>query len=365
MKVLTYENNSQLSIKPLGAGDLIDRAVRFYRNNLWTFVWIAAPPIVIGTIISVLWTIIGRKLFFSGANLPPDGIFSYALFNWFGGMCIWLIESVATLTVMGGASRNFVRHLLFGEPITFRETYRNVRKRLFGLIAASLILSVVLGFIGIAIFYFGFIIGFIAVIATIAAFSFSPFITFIVSLLLGLAIAFGTGWLIFLVASRFAYVPQVMLVEGLGIFSAIGRSISLASGNIKRFAALFIFTTVATYSALSLFYIPLGWYAYLNGVEILTFGARSVPAWYEIAGQFIWQASFILLMPVWMIGLCLLYVDERVRHEGYDIELMAARRLGEIPSVPDRFINPLQPALAQQNPQVKTKKSEMTTLGLN
>jgi len=29
----------------------------------------------------------------------------------------------------------------------------------------------------------------------------------------------------------------------------------------------------------------------------------------------------------------LLYVDERVRHEGYDIELMAARQLGELPNI--------------------------------
>ena len=359
-------SNPQLSLVPLGAGDLIDRAVRFYRNNFWTFVLIAAPPIVIGTIISVVWTIIGRKLFYGGANISTDVVVFYALFNWLGGMIIWLIESIATLTVMGGASRNFVRHLLFGEPITFRETYRNIRERLGGLIAASAVMSVLLGFTGIILFYFGFIIGIIGVMASIAAFSFSPFITFIVSFILGLAVAFGTGWLIFLIASRFAYVPQVMLVEGLGVFAAIGRSISLASGNVKRFAALFIFSTVATYSALSLFYIPLGWYAYLNGVEIFTFGTQSVPAWYEIAGQFIWQASFILLIPVWMIGLCLLYVDERVRHEGYDIELMAAQRLGEIPAVPNKFINPLQPALAQQNlPNQTSKKSKMTTLGLN
>ncbi|CAN5415711.1 hypothetical protein BH20ACI1_BH20ACI1_24410 [soil metagenome] len=359
-------SNFQLSITPLGAGDLIDRAVRFYRNNFWTFVWIAAPPIVVGTIISVVWTMLGRKLFFGGAALSPDVMVFYTLFNWFGGMVIWLVESIAVLTVMGGASRNFVRHLLFNEPITFRETYKNVRKRLGGLIAASTILSILLGFIGIMIFYFGFIIAFIGIMAAVSAFSFSPFIAFIVSFLIGLAVTFGTGWLIFLIASRFAYVPQVMLVEGLGVFAAIGRSTSLASGNVKRFAALFIFTTVATYSALSLFYIPLGWYAYLNGVEIFTFGTQTVPAWYEIAGQFIWQASFILLIPVWMIGLCLLYVDERVRHEGYDIELMAARRLGEIPSVPNQFINPLQPALAQQTlPNRVPKKSEMTTLGLN
>jgi hypothetical protein len=85
-----------------------------------------------------------------------------------------------------------------------------------------------------------------------------------------------------LVAARFAYVPQVMLVENQGVSAAISRSASLASGNVKRLAALFIFSTVSTYSALALFYIPLGWYAYLNGVEILTFDPDTIPAWYEI-----------------------------------------------------------------------------------
>jgi len=69
-----------------------------------------------------------------------------------------------------------------------------------------------------------------------------------------------------------------------------------------------------------------------------------------------------------MIGLCLLYVDERVRHEGYDIELMAAQRLGEIPAVPGSFSNPLQPALASQTAPVqasgKKRNSPFTTLGL-
>ena len=51
-----------------------------------------------------------------------------------------------------------------------------------------------------------------------------------------------------------------------------------------------------------------------------------------------------------MIGLCLLYVDERVRHEGYDIELLAAANMGEIPDVPSSYVNPLQPALGSIKP---------------
>ncbi|MCA1623966.1 MAG: hypothetical protein LC768_17475, partial [Acidobacteria bacterium] len=326
---------------------------------------IASPPIIVGTIISVGWTMLRHELFSVGSPNDPTEMVFYYIFTWFGGIVIWLTETIATLTVMGGASRNFVRHLLFGEPITFRETYQNVRERLGGLIITSIIITLLIAIIGTFIFYFGIVLATIVVMITIAAFSFSPFLTFIVSLMLGLVIFFAAGWLFFLAVSRFAYVPQVMLVENQGIFAAIGRSTGLADGNVKRLAALFVFSTVATYSALALLYIPLGWYAYLNGVEILAFDADAVPAWYEIANQLVWQLSFILLTPVWMIGLCLLYVDERVRHEGYDIELMAARQLGEIPAVLSQFVNPLQPALATPNLQNPKRKKDSSILGLN
>jgi hypothetical protein len=356
-----------MALAPLGAGDLIDRAVRLYRNNFWTFVWIASPPIILGTIFTIGWTMLGRELFSFGASRNPDDYVLSWLFTAAGNMFIWLVEIIAIFSVMGGASRNFVRHLLFGEPITVRETYRNTWSRLSGLIGASLLITALLGAAAFFIFYIGIIVAFLAVAAAIYVLNFSDFLSFTVSVMLFVAVAFGTGWVFFLLASRFAYVPQVMLVEGQGVFSAIGRSTNLASGNVKRLYALFIFTLLATYSALALFYVPLGWYGYLNGVEFFSYDPDAIPAWYAIASQVISQASLILLMPVWMIGLCLLYVDERVRHEGYDIELMAARRLGEIPALSPSYNNPLQPALAATNLQSSRQEpqSPITTLGLN
>lgn len=367
----TASANSRLSLAPLGAGDLIDRAVRFYRRNFWTFILIAAPPIIVGTLFFVIWMLLGRTIFSPGTLNDPNEYVFYAVFLWFGNSLILLIEAIAILIVMGGASRNFVRHLLFDEPITFRETYNNVKKRIFGLSAASLIIAFLLGFSGFFLFYIWVIAIFLVISVSAWIFAFSSFLTFIVSFVLGLAITFGIGWLFFLLASRFVCVPQVMLVEGKGVFSAIGRSANLAGGNVKRLAALFIFTIVATYSALALFYVPLGWYAWANGIEIFTFAdPDSIPAWYEITTQLIGQISFILLTPVWMIGLCLLYTDERVRHEGYDIELMAARRLGEIPHVPRDFTNPLEPAMsdknaAQQREVLPVKSSSHSMLGLD
>gem|GEM_PF-330398 len=367
-------SNTQLSLSPLGAGDLIDRAVRFYRKNFWTFIWIAAPPILFGTLISVAWTMLARNLFTVDMANRPGETFFYYWFLWMGSLFIWFIETVATFTVMGGASRNFVRHLLFGEPLTFRETYRNVKSRVWGLLGASTIIALLLGFVFFVVSSIGYVVALLGVLITIAAFSFSPFLMTIISIVLAITVAFFTGWLFFLIAINFAYIPQVMLVEGQGIFAAMSRSASIARPNAAlRLYALFVLTLLAIYSALALLYVPLGWYAWIEGVQILPFTTDEIPAWYQIASQFIWQISLILLMPVWMIGLCLLYVDERVRHEGYDIELMAARLLGEIPAVPREFINPLHPALAQKtyvgspppNQPSPPKNKPFTTLGLD
>jgi hypothetical protein len=363
----TSSLSSPLSLVPLGPGDLIDRAVRFYRGNFWTFVLIAAPPIVAGLLISVGWTFLSRSLFNLSAATGAIDLTFYYLFVWLGALFIWFIQSVATLSVMGGASRNFVRHLLFAEPVTFRETYANTWKRLSGLLAASSIITIALGTIGVVVFYIGLLIGMLLVFLVIAALQMIPPLAALVSVLVGTAAVIGTGWLFFLIASRFAYVPQVMMVEGQGVFASVARSASLAGGNVRRLAALFIFSTLATYAALALFYIPLVLYAGYQGVDVFSFDSALVPAWYEIASQFIWQMSLIILTPVWMVGLCLLYVDERVRHEGYDIELMAARRLGEIPAVPQSYVNPLQPALATQRlPETPStsRRSSLTTLNL-
>ncbi|MEP6944796.1 MAG: hypothetical protein ABJA02_02680 [Acidobacteriota bacterium] len=362
-------SGSHLSLTPLGAGDLIDRAVRFYRKNFWTLITIAAPPVFVGTLFSVGWMFLGRTLFSAQAAPDSSERVIYYLFQGSGSVLILMIEMIATLVVMGGASRNFVRHLLFGEPITFRETYRNTAKRVGSLVVSSTIIVLLLGFIGFVLFYFGLIVGALLIMLVAFVASSIPILAVVLSVIVGTVVVALTLWLFFLIASRFAYVPQVMLVEGQGAFPAIGRSATLASGNVRRLMALFLFSIVATYSALAILFVPLAWYAWANGVEILTFSTGQLPAWYEIANSVIGQVSFILLSPVWTIGLCLLYVDERVRSEGYDIELMAARRLGQIPAVPHAYINPLQPALGSTTvaatvPAAKRREGNLTTLGL-
>jgi len=332
--------DNELALAPLGAGDLIDRAVRLYRRHFLTLIRIAAPPVLVFALGSTITTIAFREL----TATPDEMRMVLYVLMFLAGMVIMLGGSLFSLIVMGGATRNLVAHLLWNEPVTARSTYRAVKSRFWGLFGASIVVALWLGFSAwLAFMAFYMIIA----IVTIGAIAFAQALSGWVAAItagLGTLAAIVIGLILFfLLAGRMAYVPQAMLVEGRGVFSAVGRSFSLASGNVRRLMAMTLFTFFATYSALMLLMIPLGWYGYLNGVDLSPFGANS-PAWYVIAYEVILQCSHIMLAPIWMLCLSLLYVDERVRHEGYDIELLAARQLPEMPQLAG-VVSPFAPAL--------------------
>jgi hypothetical protein len=331
---------NQLPLAPLGAGDLIDRAVRLYRRHFFTLVRIAAPPVLVSAVGSTLTTVAFREM---GATSSSSRLALYLLVLTIGAIVI-LCGALFSVIVMGGATRNLVAHLLWNEPVSVSVTYRAVKSRFWGLLGASLVVAIWLAFCFWLAFMAVYMIFAILFVGAIGLAQVLPAWLATIVGAIGTVAAVVVGLILFfLLAGRMAYVPQAMLVEGRGVFSAVGRSFSLASGNVRRLMAMTLFTTFATYSALALLILPLGLYGWVNGVDVSLFGS-TWPAWYAIGYQVILQSSHILLAPIWMLGLSLLYVDERVRHEGYDIELMAARQLPEMPQLAG-VVSPFAPAL--------------------
>jgi hypothetical protein len=334
---------NQLQLAPLGAGDLIDRTVRLYRRHFMALVRASTPPVVISAIGSVLYTVGVRSIAMTESEGRLALYFLLALL----GPLFWFVGLVAQLIVMGGASRNLVMHLLSGEPVTARLIYRSVRSRFWGLFGAtlavvlSLIISLTLA--SVALLVTLLLIVFVAVVTVPMG---APWLTAVISIVLYAAGLLATLYIFFLIGGRVAYVPQVLMVEGKGVMASVSRSAGLARGNVRRLMALFIFSTFATYSALMLLMIPLGWVGYLNGINPFEMDATRLPVWYSISSTLFTQLAAILLEPVWMLGLSLLYVDERVRHEGYDVELLASQRFGDMPELPAGVEGPLAPALA-------------------
>jgi hypothetical protein len=356
--------SEDISLVPLGAGDLIDRAIRLYRRHFLTLLWIAAPPVIVSAVGGVMSTIAWRNIALTSKG---NALVLYVLLLVVGTLIAWA-GILFQVIVMGGATRNLVTHLLWNEPVSARATYRNVRARFWGLLGAALVLAIwaIFGaFIAIIGFYIAVLI---IVLASIAMIQILPsWIAMIIGVTVGIGLLLLTLTFFVFIVGRMAFVPQIMLVEGKGVFDAVGRSFSLAKASTRRMLALSIFSWLAAYSALMVLAVPLGIYAYLNGINPVMFNAIGTPTWYSVSYTVLWQLSSIIIAPVWMLGLSLLYVDQRVRLEGYDIELMAARRLGDIPSpsaVSDRVYTP---AIVPQKGDVSYQVPEPVrtgTLGL-
>jgi hypothetical protein len=329
---------NQLALAPLGAGDLIDRALRLYRRHFFVLIRTAAPPIIIVAAGWLLMSISFRQIFIVSDR---SELFLNILLL-IASIGISTTGYLLILVVMGGATRTLVAHLLRNDPVTARATYAAVKARFWGLMLASVIILIFVSFMMYVTFFVAEIVIIACVFAAAGLSNFVP--TWILAIVLGIiglcAIAALMLGFFFLVG-KIAYVPQVMLVEGKGVFDAVGRSFVLAKGNARRLMAMTLFTTFATISALVLLIVFLLIIGAVSGFDATN--SAEWPVWYTTSYSIIGPLSSILLTPVWMLGLSLLYVDERVRHEGYDIELMAARQLGEVPDI--NVTSPLGTAL--------------------
>jgi hypothetical protein len=104
-----------------------------------------------------------------------------------------------------------------------------------------------------------------------------------------------------------ALAPQVAVIEGVPASQAVKRSMALTKGDRWRvFGILVLLGLVST--ALN--------YGVMFGVTLTSSS--------ELAGQLAGQVVSTILTPIGNIALVLVYFDNRVKKEGYDLALMAA-----------------------------------------
>src|SRR5215470_9854820 len=157
----------QLQLAPLGAGDLIDRAVRLYRRHLFILIRTAAPPTIIAAFGGIVFRIGWSRIWLSS---DCSEFLLYLSFMFLGVVTLFG-GYLFTLVVMGGATRNLVAHLLHNDPVSAQASYAAVRARFWGLVVASLMVLVWIGFSSIAAFFaFYFIFAIIFGVAALLSF---------------------------------------------------------------------------------------------------------------------------------------------------------------------------------------------------
>jgi hypothetical protein len=101
---------NELPLAPLGAGDLIDRAVRLYRRHLFVLIRTAAAPVIIASAgWIVFWLCFQRMV----VTMETSDVFLYGILS-LVSLCVMGGGYLFTLVVMGGAARTLVAHLRRG-----------------------------------------------------------------------------------------------------------------------------------------------------------------------------------------------------------------------------------------------------------
>jgi len=298
-------------LRPMSTGQLLDHTFALYRKNFLLFVGIAT----VGPAASVIF-----QLLTVGANVgSPFGASGRlaagaALARLGLGMFFGYIFLLAGMAISHAATVKAVAAVHLGRETSIVGAYRALRGRIWslfgtcGLIFMWMVLWMMLAIVAVTIVIVPLSMG-IAAMGRAGAPSATAAVAAGIVTLVTVVLVFA-GFIAIYV--RYALAIQACVVEDLGPRASVKRSILLSKGSRLR--------VVAIYLVFVLLSLILG-----AGLGGLAGGVGSLLHNKIAAAVLIYLAGFIagsITGPLATIGLSLLYYDERVRKEAFDLQLM-------------------------------------------
>jgi hypothetical protein len=258
-------------LRPLSTSELLDRTFHLYRNNFLVFVGITAIPQLL-----VLALQLG-----SAAMLFSGSVVGFSLGAIVAGLASFIaIEISQAATVMA------VSHLHLDRPTTIGTAFSAAQGSLGRVIGISLA-------VGLAV-----VVGF--------------FLLIIPGVYLGLA------W---------SLAIPITVLEGGGLSASTRRSKALTKGSFGRIFVIYFLivalTVIVSMVVAFVLLLPLGMMALHGSSNVAASNAL------QSVANFI---STSLVGPLAIIAITLIYYDQRVRKEGFDLQLMMSNLEGGGPS---------------------------------
>jgi len=296
------------ALRPLGIGDILDRAVRIYRSHFVTLVSIIAVisvPLLLIQVLAAALTLPWTSNLATGAPFASEsatGLFLLA-------QSLTSFVTFFAVIFQVGAIAAFVSEQQKGNTLTLRQAYGYALRHWVSLIVATVLLA--LAFVGLSI---GLIIpvtlgatglslagsgsdaaGGLAVLCLCVLFV--P--------LIGAILFFSVRWLFY---------NQAIVLEDYNSTGGLGRSWKLVKGKFWRTLGFFFILAILVA-------------AFTTGpIYLLTFLSFLIPslALSTIMTTVAQTLLQVIILPIQYIALTLYYFDLRVRQEGYDLQLQLA-----------------------------------------
>lgn len=307
-----------IPLRPLGVGEILDGAISYIRANPVATLALSAVVIAVAELVQL------PAQYLLQANLPQlDSAealsvsdFSDAIGGAFAAFLVAGLVSFVAVTVLTGLLIVVLSRAVLGQRSTLQQAWKAASPRLPGLLGISLLITVLL----IAVL----LMGGISVAVVIAAGQFGlPAV--LVGLVVFALIVLTVGLIVYLWVALAMATPAYVL-EGIGVLAALSRSRRLVQPAWWRIFGILALATVLTWFISLIITFPFG---IAGGIidgsfaaDAAVFGPISVTALLLGALGAIIAGTITTPFAAGVIGL--LYVDQRIRREAWDLELTRA-----------------------------------------
>lgn len=288
-------------LRPLTVGQILDRAVRLYRNHFRTFLAIVAIVQVPLGIVQLFNAIATWFINNNDSSTLLTGVAAIASLLSLGVILIGVVANQIAATALARS----VADVYLGRTTNFAAAYRAVRPVLGNLIITLLILAVV----GIAL----------AIFALIPLIGWFP----------------GAGMLIFFSWIVAPMMGPILILEKRAGFDLLRRAWDLARRRFWQVMGygvvlmLFVLGITLGPSLLLSYLVNFVWGGFEPATTPFDVPTMNVPIWGTLLQTVTTVTLQTVLLPVQLAAASVLYFDLRVRTEGLDLELLLTQQADE------------------------------------
>jgi hypothetical protein len=310
-------------LHPSTLGEILDRTAHLYRSRFLVFLGIAFLPTGV-----VLALVMALLLFFAWVNASAAStsteVIGIAALLLVGALFLVALPLWIAVTALGSAALNqAVTRPWQDEKTTIREAYKLAWQRGWSYIGLFLLETLIVWVapfaVWIALVIFAAVAATFAQSAGLGAAADALFALGTIAVVIALA-----GYCIWMLL-RLSLAFPACVVEQMSATAALKRSISLSRGTKGRIFLLYLLGVALNYLLSLAITIP-------AVIAIALVPGANSPQYAETAAMVIlivvYGSAFAvqaLTKPVYGIALMLFYYDQRIRQEGFDIELLMQR----------------------------------------
>jgi hypothetical protein len=303
------------ALRPMSTGELLDRTFTLYKRNFALFASIIVPAPAIMLAIQLYQLVSTRNILAVAGNqgatpsIAPQAVMAN-LNHLIWGSAVGVVAWVVGMSITHAATVRAVSAVHLSRPITVGQSYSGLKGKflrviliviclLLAIFASAVVIMIAVALVvalatagGAAAGVLGKVVG--VVIDAVA----------VVGALIGLA----------LIGARYSLGVQACVVEGTKVFGSMRRSAALAKGSLWRILLIyFLFIVLNMVIAFTLG----------SAAGLLTAPLHSLQTT-RFLGALAGFVAGVLTGPLATIAMSLVYYDERVRKEAFDLQLMMA-----------------------------------------